>query len=45
MSQEQTMADSEYWARYDAITGERPAWAAVLRAIELFAAEGGAGPR
>ena len=39
------MADSEYWARYDAITGERPAWAAVLRAIELFAAEGGAGPR
>ena len=35
-----TETDSEYWARYYAITGERPAWATVIRAIELFAAEG-----
>ena len=33
------MTDSEYWARYYTITGERPAWGTVLRAIELFAAE------
>jgi len=39
------MTDSEYWARYYAITGERPAWATVLRAIELFATEDGPGPR
>lgn len=45
MSQEQTTTDSEYWARYYAITGGRPAWATVLRAIELFGAEGGTGPR
>ncbi len=41
----ETETDSEYWARYYAITGERPAWATVLRAIELFAADGAAGPR
>jgi SAM-dependent methyltransferase len=40
-----TETDSEYWARYYAITGERPAWLTVLRAIELFASEDGAGPR
>ncbi len=34
------MTDSEYWARYYAVTGERPAWGTVRRAIELFAAEG-----
>ena len=45
MSQEPTITDSEYWARYYAITGERPAWATVLRAIELFDADGGTGPR
>ena len=45
MSQEHPRTDSEYWARYDAITGERPAWATELRAIELFAAEGGTGSR
>jgi len=47
------MTDSEYWSRYYAITGERPAWGTVLRAIELFAADdeaervsgGGAGAR
>lgn len=39
------MTDSEYWARYYAITGERPAWATVLRAIELFATEDRPGPR
>jgi len=40
-----TETDSEYWARYYAITGERPAWVTVLRAIELFASEDRAGPR
>ena len=47
------MTDSEYWSRYYAITGERPAWGTVLRAIERFAADdeaervsgGGAGAR
>jgi tellurite methyltransferase len=38
------VTDSEYWARYYAVTGERPAWQTVRRAIELFAAEGSAGP-
>ena len=33
------MIDSEYWARYYAVTAERPAWLTVRRAIELFAAE------
>ena len=41
----ETDTDSEHWARYYAVTGERPAWTTVLRAIEMFAAEGGAGPR
>ncbi len=36
----QVMTDSEYWAHYYAITGERPAWGTVLRAIDLFAGEG-----
>jgi tellurite methyltransferase len=31
--------DSEYWARYYAVTVDRPAWTTVLKAIELFAAE------
>jgi tellurite methyltransferase len=31
--------DSDYWARYYAVTAERPAWPTLLRAIELFAAE------
>ena len=39
------MADSEYWARYYAVTGERPAWQTVRRSIELFAAEPSALPR
>jgi SAM-dependent methyltransferase len=30
------MTDSEYWARYYAVTVERPAWETVRRAIELF---------
>jgi SAM-dependent methyltransferase len=38
------VSDSAYWARYYAVTGERPAWQTVRRAIELFAAEGPAGP-
>ena len=38
------MTDPAYWARYYAVTGERPAWQTVRRAIELFAAEGPAGP-
>ena len=33
------MIDSDYWARYYAVTAERPAWLTVRRAIELFAAE------
>jgi len=37
--------DSDYWARYYAVTVERPAWLTVRRAIELFAAEAQAGPR
>jgi len=32
--------DSEYWARYYAVTVDRPAWTTVRKAIELFAAEG-----
>ncbi len=31
--------DSEYWARYYAVTVERPAWGTVRKAIDLFAAE------
>jgi len=31
--------DSDYWARYYAVTAERPAWPTVTRAIELFAAD------
>ena len=31
--------DSEYWARYYAVTVDRPAWETVRLAIELFAAE------
>jgi trans-aconitate methyltransferase len=31
--------DSDYWTRYYAVTAERPAWATVRRAIELFADE------
>lgn len=31
--------DSEYWARYYEVTVERPPWATVRKAIELFAAE------
>ena len=38
------MTDSAYWARYYAVTGERPACQTVRRAIELFAAEEPAGP-
>jgi SAM-dependent methyltransferase len=37
--------DSDYWARYYAVTVERPAWLTVRRAIELFAGEPQAGPR
>ena len=33
------MIDSEYWARYYAVTVERPAWETVRVAIERFAAE------
>jgi SAM-dependent methyltransferase len=32
--------DSEYWARYYAVTVDRPAWATVRKAIELFADDG-----
>lgn len=39
------MIDSDYWARYYAVTAERPAWLTVRRAIELFAAEQQAGQR
>lgn len=35
------MTDSDYWARYYEVTAERPAWATVRRAIELFAGEDG----
>jgi tellurite methyltransferase len=38
------VTDSEYWARYYAVTAERPSWATVRLAIELFAAERPAGP-
>jgi SAM-dependent methyltransferase len=38
------MIDADYWARYYAVTGDRPAWETVRLAIERFAAEpGGAG--
>jgi tellurite methyltransferase len=39
--------DSEYWARYYAVTVERPAWRTVKKAVELFEGEpaGGSGPR
>ncbi len=37
--------DSDYWARYYAVTVERPAWLTVRRAIELFAAEPQPHPR
>jgi tellurite methyltransferase len=40
-----TETDAEYWARYYAVTAERPAWATVRRAIELAAAEPAEGPR
>ncbi len=33
------MIDSDYWARYYAVTAERPAWLTVRRAIDLFAAD------
>jgi SAM-dependent methyltransferase len=41
------MTDSEYWARYYAVTIDRPAWETVRVAIERFAAEdaGAARPR
>lgn len=39
------MIDSDYWARYYAVTVERPAWLTVRRAIELFAAEPQVGAR
>lgn len=39
------MIDSDYWARYYAVTAERPAWLTLRRAIELFAAERQAQPR
>jgi tellurite methyltransferase len=37
------MTVSDYWAAYYQVTVERPAWRTVLKAIELFAAEPGAG--
>ncbi len=40
-----TETDAEYWARYYAVTAERPAWGTVRRAIELAAAEPGDRPR
>ena len=39
------MIDTDYWARYYAVTAERPAWLTVRRAIELFATEQQAHPR
>jgi SAM-dependent methyltransferase len=36
--------DSEYWARYYAVTVDRPAWTTVLKAIELFAHEDSTAP-
>ena len=39
------MIDPEYWARYYAVTAERPAWPTVRHAIESFAAEGLSAPR
>jgi SAM-dependent methyltransferase len=33
----------EHWPRYYAVTVDRPAWRTVVRAIELFEAEGGPG--
>lgn len=39
------MTDSDYWTRYYAVTGERPAWQTVRRAIELFATEASPRPR
>lgn len=39
------MIDAEYWARYYAVTVDRPAWPTVKFAIERFAAEASAEPR
>ena len=39
------VADAEYWARYYAVTVDRPAWATVRSAIERFAADDGGTPR
>jgi SAM-dependent methyltransferase len=39
------ITDSEYWAKYYAVTAERPAWGTVHKAIELFAAEDAADGR
>lgn len=39
------MIDAEYWARYYAVTVDRPAWPTVRFAIERFAAEASAEPR
>ncbi|MEX1171530.1 MAG: class I SAM-dependent methyltransferase [Chloroflexota bacterium] len=39
------MTDSEYWARYYAVTVDRPAWATVRSAIERFVADDGDTPR
>ena len=39
------MTDSEYWARYYAVTVDRPAWATVRSAIERFVADDGGSPR
>ena len=39
------MTDAEYWARYYAVTVDRPAWATVRSAIERFAADDGGTPR
>jgi tellurite methyltransferase len=36
--------DAEYWARYYAVTAERPAWGTVRLAIERFRAEDEAAP-
>jgi tellurite methyltransferase len=39
------MTDSEYWARYYAVTVDRPAWATVRSAIQRFRTDEGGAPQ
>jgi tellurite methyltransferase len=45
MTKEPAVVDSAYWARYYAVTVERPAWATVRLAVQAFAADPAEGGR